>query len=103
MVNREVRQYTLAMDGSDWKTIAVWFAGIVVGFKLWTVLLVFVFVLDWPTAWFMLLNHVAWFVVPLVLISGPIVFWSRLVRMRWQREQLLRSEWEINEPTHRRP
>ncbi|MCX2727723.1 hypothetical protein OO015_09505 [Thermomicrobium sp. 4228-Ro] len=98
-----IAEYTDAMEErSNLRRIAWWFGGIVVGFKVWTVLLVIVFSVDWPTAWYLIFSHLAWFLGLLVLGSGPFLFWYRLFRVRRRREQLLRAEWEISEPTEYR-
>ncbi|MCX7624274.1 MAG: hypothetical protein RMK01_11340 [Thermomicrobium sp.] len=103
MLGRWAAEYTGTMEErGNWRQVAWWFGGIVVGFKLWTVLLVIVFSVQWSTAWYLVLNHVAWFIGLVVLGSGPFLFWYRLVRVRRRREELLRAEWEISEPTEHR-
>ncbi len=96
-------QYTGAMEErGNWRQIALWFGGIVLGFKLWTVFLVVLFSLEWATAWYLILNHVGWLVLIAVVSSGPALFWLRLFRLRRRREELLRAEWEISEPSEPR-
>ncbi|MCS7256227.1 MAG: hypothetical protein RMJ05_05920 [Thermomicrobium sp.] len=100
MQKGSVAEYTGVMEErSDFRRIAIWFGGIVVGFKLWTALLVVVFSVNWPTAWYLILNHVAWLIGLVLLGSGPLLFWYRLLRVRRRRAQLLRAEREISEST----
>lgn len=96
-------EYTQNMeDRAVWRQLAWWFGGIVVGFKTWTVLLIFVFSVDWSTAWYLILNHVAWLIGIILMVWGPLLFWYRLVRVRLRRERLVRSEWGISETIRRR-
>jgi len=97
-----MRGYTSDMEERNaWRQMAWWFGGIVVGFKLWTILLAILFSAQWPTVWYLALNHVAWFAGLVLLVWGPLTFWYRLVRMRRRRGDLLRAEWEISEHSHR--
>lgn len=98
MAVRLPRYYTHGMDDrSTLRRVTLWFVGIVVGFKLWTILLVFVFMANWSVAWYMLLNHVAWLSGLVVTLWGPALFWYRLVQLRRRRSELLRSEWDLAE------
>jgi len=102
MPGSRVAEYTGTMEErGNWRQVAWWFGGIVLGFKLWTVFLVILFSVEWSTAWYLILNHVAWFIGLALLGSGPVLFWYRLVRVRRRREDLLRAEWEITTPSER--
>ncbi len=79
------------------RRVAIWFALILIGFKLWTVLLIALYSWNWATVRFLLANHVLWVVVGAVLVWGPVVFWLRLIRLRARRRELIRSEWEVED------
>ena len=84
-------------EGQKIRQIAIWFIGILVAFKLWTVLLIVTYSAKWETVQFLLANHVLWFVVGAVLLWGPALFWARLLRLRARRRDLIRSEWEVED------
>lgn len=79
------------------RRIAIWFIGILVAFKLWTVLLIVIYSSTWETVQFLLANHVLWFAVGGALVWGPALFWVRLMRLRARRRELIRSEWEVED------
>jgi len=90
--------YTGAMDEEQTiRRIAIWFIGILVAFKLWTVLLIVIYSSTWETVQFLVANHVLWFTVGAALVWGPALFWVRLMRLRAQRRELIRSEWEVED------
>ncbi|MCS7246501.1 MAG: hypothetical protein NZ696_02730 [Thermomicrobium sp.] len=102
VIRRWTENVDMALDErADWRRLAWWFGGIVIGFKTWTLGVILVFSVQWSTAWFLLLNHLAWVIAFALLIWGPLLFWYRLVRVRRRRHALLRSEWEISEPSQR--
>uniref|UniRef100_A0A831T6Z3 Uncharacterized protein n=1 Tax=Thermorudis peleae TaxID=1382356 RepID=A0A831T6Z3_9BACT len=84
-------------EGQKIRQIAIWFIGILVAFKLWTVLLIVIYSSRWETVQFLLANHVLWFVSGAVLLWGPALFWARLLRLRARRRELIRSEWEVED------
>ncbi|MCM8750627.1 hypothetical protein NET02_15890 [Thermomicrobiaceae bacterium CFH 74404] len=84
-------------EGQKIRQIAIWFIGILVAFKLWTVLLIVIYSSRWETVQFLLANHVLWFVAGAVLLWGPALFWARLLRLRARRRELIRSEWEVED------
>lgn len=91
-------RYTEGMDEErSVRRMAILFAGILVAFKAWTLLLILVFSSSWETVQFLAANHVLWFAVAAVLLWGPALFWFRLVRLRARRRALIRSEWEVED------
>ncbi|MBX6340922.1 MAG: hypothetical protein IRY97_00565 [Thermomicrobiaceae bacterium] len=76
------------------------FFGVLVAFKIFTLLLIVVLMASWSTLEFLVATHVLWLCVGLLVASGPAVFWYRLLRVRRRRAALQRSEWQV-EDTHR--
>lgn len=73
------------------------FAAILVGFKLWTLILIVVVTGSWGAVWFLISSHVLWITLGLVALWGPAVFWTRLVRVRARRRELQRAEWHVED------
>lgn len=78
------------------------FFGILLGFKLWTLLLVLIVAATWDTVEFILATHVLWITVGAFLLWAPVLFWVRLMRVRARRRELLRAEWEVEDTPARR-
>jgi hypothetical protein len=77
---------------------AIWtFVGVLVGFKLWSVFLIYLFADTSGTTEFLLATHFLWIAVPIALLVAPAIFWSRLIRARARRKKLLESEWNVEE------
>ena len=74
------------------------FLGILLGFKIWTLIIILWLTSSWQTIIFLLAGHVLWFSVAGVLLVGPAAFWARLIRMRRKRKELQHAEWNVEEP-----
>jgi len=77
---------------------AVWsFVGILVAFKVITLLLILYHQRTFETGMFLLAT--TWFWIPAigVLVAGPLVFRYRLIRVRARRDQLHRAEWMLHQ------
>jgi dolichyl-phosphate-mannose--protein O-mannosyl transferase len=86
-----------------YRTAALTFAGVLIGFKLWSVILIYVVWGGEGTTTFLLGTHVLWIAVPLLLLWAPAMFWYRMMRMRRRRQALLEAEWNVTqEPSARR-
>lgn len=89
------------MDDKAAARAAAWtFIGVVLGFKLWTIILILLF---WPTGealLLMLAMNWPFLLGALVLIAGPALVWYRLLRARARRRRLLWEEWHLED---RRP
>jgi dolichyl-phosphate-mannose--protein O-mannosyl transferase len=86
-----------------YRTAALTFAGVLIGFKLWSVILIYVVWGGEGTTTFLLGTHVLWIAVPLLLLWTPTMFWYRMMRMRRRRQALLEAEWNVTqEPPARR-
>lgn len=86
-----------------YRTAALTFAGVLIGFKLWSVILIYVVWGGEGTTTFLLGTHVLWIAVPLLLLWAPTMFWYRMMRMRRRRQALLEAEWNVTqEPPARR-
>ncbi|MDI3340183.1 MAG: hypothetical protein QJR03_06580 [Sphaerobacter sp.] len=72
--------------------------GILVGFKLWTLLVILLVATSWRTVWFIIATHALWVFIGLAVLWGPAIFWLRLCRARARRRQLVRAEWEVETP-----
>lgn len=79
----------------SYRAAAVTFAGVMIGFKLWSVILIYVVWGGDGTTTFLLGTHVLWIAIPLLLLWAPLMFWFRLYRVRRRREVLLESEWNV--------
>jgi hypothetical protein len=73
------------------------FFGVLVAFKLFTLILIFVLMTSRSTAIFLVLSHFLWIGVAAVLIWAPAVFWLRLMRVRAKRRRLQHAEWNVEE------
>lgn len=80
-----------------YRTAALTFAGVLIGFKLWSVLLIYMFSSEGGTTAFLLGTHVLWILVPIALLWAPVLFWYRLIRTRRRRRELERAEWHVEE------
>lgn len=80
-----------------YRTAALTYAGILVGFKLWSIVLIYFFWGGGDTIGFLIGTHVLWFVLPVLLIWAPAMFWLRLVRVRRKRKALEDAEWNVRE------
>ncbi len=74
------------------------YIGILLGFKIFTLVVILWLTSSWDTVIFVLAGHVLWIAAIVVLVSGPAAFWMRLVRMRRKRHILQYAEWHIDEP-----
>lgn len=79
------------------RAAALTYAGVLVGFKLWSIFLIYVFWGGSDTVGFLLGTHVLWIVVPAALIWAPAIFWFRLIRVRRRRQALEDAEWNVHE------
>ncbi|ACZ39164.1 glycosyltransferase 87 family protein [Sphaerobacter thermophilus] len=84
-------------SGSDDGPGAGAFIAILVGFKLWTLLLILLVATSWGTVGFLAATHVLWIMVGMVALWGPALLWYRLIRMRRRRRELQRAEWEVED------
>lgn len=72
-------------------------------FKLWASLLVLFFSPTGESAMSLLMVYGwPWLVAFGVLVAGPTIAWSRLVRVRARRKRLQRSEWMLEETSPKR-
>lgn len=83
--------------------------GVVVGFKAWAVLLIFLMAPTGEAVHFLIAMNWPILVGLAVLVALPATFWLRLVRTRSRRRQLVWEEWHPEEgrpsgqePTRRR-
>lgn len=79
----------------DGRTAAIAFVWVLIGFKVVTMILIFVHLRTVNS--FLVLAATFWYWLPIIafLIAGPVLFRYRLVRMRARREQLRRAEWMV--------
>lgn len=91
-------------DEADEESPSPWaFVGILVGFKLWTLLLILIFVTSWSAVWVVIATHVLWISIAAIVLWAPTIFWMRLFRGRAKRRKLQRQEWEVEDtPATRR-
>ncbi len=80
-----------------YRTAALTFAGVMFGFKIWSIFLIYLVAGEDGTTAFLLGTHVLWIALPLALIAPVLVFWFRLVRARRKRQLLLDAEWNIHQ------
>ena len=69
--------------------------GILLGFKIFTLILILWLTSSWQAVVFVVASHVMWLAVGAVLIAGPAAFWARLVRGRAKRRRLVHQEWHV--------
>ncbi|HUZ03563.1 MAG TPA: hypothetical protein VMU89_24730 [Thermomicrobiaceae bacterium] len=79
------------------------FAAILVGFKVWTLILILAFTGSWGAFWFLVSSHVLWITGGAIVLWGPALFGTRLLRVRARRRELQRAEWEVEDtrPSYR--
>jgi hypothetical protein len=86
-----------------YNTAAITFAGVMISFKIWSVILIYIYGSGDGITNFLLGTHVLWFGIPLLFVWGPLLFWTRLLRMRRRRQMLLEAEWHLERhPSQRR-
>lgn len=88
----------------DEQSPGLWsFVAILLGFKLWTLLLILLFATSWATVRFLIATHVLWISIGAVVLWGPAILWFRLIRARARRRELQRAEWHVEDtqPTRR--
>jgi threonine/homoserine/homoserine lactone efflux protein len=73
------------------------FLGVLVGFKIWTLIIILWLTSTWQTVVFLLAGHVLWLAGAAVLVAGPAAFWTRLIRVRAKRKKLQHAEWNVEE------
>jgi hypothetical protein len=78
----------------DRRSMLVFF-GVLVAFKIWTVILILTLVTSWSTLAFLAATHVLWLALGAFLLWAPFLFWSRLVRVRAKRRKLQHAEWNV--------
>jgi hypothetical protein len=81
----------------SYRAAALTFAGVMIGFKLWSIVLIYLVWGGEGTTTFLLGTHVLWIGVPLALIWAPLVYWFRLYRVRRKRKLLLDAEWNVGQ------
>ncbi|HET7035362.1 MAG TPA: hypothetical protein VFI42_06740 [Thermomicrobiaceae bacterium] len=74
------------------------FFGVLVAFKVFTLILIFALITSWETLAFLVLGHALWIGIAAVVFWSPALFWLRLHRVRRRRRRLLRAEWNVEEP-----
>ena len=80
-----------------YRTAALTFAGVMFGFKIWSIFLIYLVGGTNGTTTFLLATHVLWIAIPLALIAPVLLFWFRLYRTRRKRQYLLEAEWNIHQ------
>jgi hypothetical protein len=73
------------------------FFGVLVAFKLFTIILIFALLTSWSTLAFLVFGHALWIAVGAVVFWGPAAFWVRLRRVRRRRRRLEYAEWNVEE------
>jgi hypothetical protein len=77
---------------------AIWtLVGVLVGFKLWSIVLIYLFANAEGMTEFLIATHFLWFAAPVALLVGPAIFWVRLIRARSRRKKLLAAEWNVEQ------
>ncbi len=74
------------------------YVGILVGFKIWTLIIILWLTSSWDTIVFLLAGHVLWIGGAALIVAGPATFWARLIRVRAKRRKLQHAEWHVDEP-----
>jgi hypothetical protein len=85
------------MEPEDDRGAMYAYFGILVGFKIFTLVVILWLTSSWEAVVFVVASHVLWISVALVLVAGPAAFWARLVRVRRRRRRLLHQEWHVEE------
>lgn len=87
--------------GRDPEAISPWpFVAILVGFKLFTLIMILVVTTSWDVVWFMLATHALWIFAALMVAWAPALFWFRLIRVRARRRKLQEAEWQVEDTYH---
>ena len=95
---RALEPGAIEVGGSvTYRTAALTFAGVLIGFKIWSVFLIYLVWGGEGTTTFLLGTHVLWIGVPLILLWAPLLFWLRLYRVRRRRRMLLEAEWNVGQ------
>jgi hypothetical protein len=81
----------------SYRTAALTFGGVLIGFKLWSIVLIYLVWGEEGTTNFLLGTHVLWLGIPLLFVWAPIMYWIRLYRVRRRREDLLSAEWNVGQ------
>jgi hypothetical protein len=81
----------------SYRAAALTFAGVMIGFKLWSIVLIYLVGGGEGTTAFLLGTHVLWIVIPLALLWAPVLYWYRLYRVRRKRRVLLEAEWNVEQ------
>lgn len=74
------------------------YVGVLVGFKIWTLILILWLMSSWHAVVFIVVGHVLWIVAIAVIVAGPATFWMRLLRARARRRKLQHAEWHVDDP-----
>ncbi|HEX3723520.1 MAG TPA: hypothetical protein VHV31_12060 [Nitrolancea sp.] len=72
--------------------------GILLAFKIFTLIVILWLTSSWQAVVFVVASHVLWLIIGAILIAGPATFWTRLVRVRARRRQLVHQEWHVEDP-----
>jgi hypothetical protein len=84
------------VDDSDGVGAAWAVIGVMVAFKLGLTLYVLVAYPSGPNLLANLAANWYWLLAIVVLVTPPLIFWGRLVRMRAKRAKLQRAEWHVD-------
>ncbi len=74
------------------------YVGILLGFKIFTLVIILWLTSSWDTVVFILAGHILWVAGIGMLVAGPAAFWMRLFRVRRKRHVLQHAEWHVDEP-----
>lgn len=86
------------METEDDRRAMYAYIGILLAFKIFTLIVILWLTSSWEAVVFVVASHVLWLTVGAILIAGPATFWARLVRVRARRRQLVHQEWHVEEP-----
>jgi hypothetical protein len=82
---------------------ALWtMVGIFVVFKLATTAMIVLAAPDGGGAavWLFMVFHWPFIIGGLIFAAAPLLFWTRLMRVRAKRARLQAAEWRVEQPTH---
>jgi tetrahydromethanopterin S-methyltransferase subunit E len=85
------------METEDDRRAMYAYFGVLLAFKIFTLIVILWLMSSWEAVVFVVASHVLWLIVGAILIAGPAAFWTRLVRVRARRRQLVHQEWHIEE------
>jgi hypothetical protein len=85
------------METEDDRRAMYAYFGILLGFKIFTLIVILWLTSSWQAVVFVVASHVMWLAIGAILIAGPATFWARLLRGRAKRQHLLRQEWHVEE------